>query len=70
MTREPVIISKDADIMEAARLIDTYKVNRLPVVENGKVVGIVTRNDVIKAVARLEDKLCSPSRKPKPKPKK
>ena len=58
MTREPVVIRKDADIMEAARLIDTYKVNRLPVLDDGKVVGIVTRNDVIKAVARLECQLC------------
>jgi CBS domain-containing protein len=57
MTREPVIIKKEAEIMEAARLIDTYKVNRLPVVEKGKVVGIVTRNDVIKAVASLEEKM-------------
>jgi len=57
MTRDPVVISKEADIMEAARLIDTYKVNRLPVVEKGKVKGIVTRNDVIKAVAKLEDEI-------------
>ncbi len=54
MTRDPVIIGPDADIMEAARIIDTYKVNRIPIVEKGKLQGIVTRNDIIKAVARLE----------------
>lgn len=54
MTKQPVIIGKDADIMEAARLIDTYKVNRIPVIEDEKVVGIVTRNDIIGAVARLD----------------
>jgi predicted transcriptional regulator len=41
--------------MEAARIIDTYKVNRIPVVEKGKVKGIVTRNDIIKSVARLDE---------------
>ena len=54
MTREPVIIGPDADIMEAARIIDTYKVNRIPIIEKEKLKGIVTRNDIIKAVARLE----------------
>ena len=57
MTQQPVVIDKEADVMEAARLIDTYKVNRLPVVEHGKVVGILTRNDIIKAVARLDGEL-------------
>lgn len=54
MTKQPVIIGKDADIMEAARLIDTYKVNRIPVLYENKLVGILTRNDIIKAVARLD----------------
>ncbi len=57
MNREPVVIAKSADIMEASRLIDTYKVNRLPVVEDGRVVGILTRNDIIKAVAKLDGEL-------------
>ncbi|MBN1897031.1 MAG: CBS domain-containing protein [Candidatus Aenigmarchaeota archaeon] len=54
MTREPVTVDPEADIMEAARIVDTYKVNRIPVVEKGKLKGIVTRNDIIKAVAKLE----------------
>ena len=54
MTRQPVIIGKDADMMEAARLIDTYKVNRIPVIDEDKLVGILTRNDIINAVARLD----------------
>jgi CBS domain-containing protein len=57
MTRDPISISKDADILEAARLIDVHKVNRLPVTEKGKLLGIVTRSDIIRAVARMEDEL-------------
>jgi CBS domain-containing protein len=59
MTREPISISKDADIMEAARLIDVHKVNRLPVTEKGKLLGIVTRSDIIRAVSMFDAKLAS-----------
>ncbi len=43
----PIIsISPDADIMEAARLMAKSKIRRLPVVENGKIVGVVTARDI------------------------
>ncbi len=54
MTAEPVTIEEGADIMEAARIIDTYKVNRIPVMHGDKLCGIITRNDIIKSVAKLE----------------
>lgn len=57
MTKDPVMVDKDDGIMEAARLIDTYKVNRIPVSHKGKVIGIVTRNDIIKAVAKMDSML-------------
>ena len=58
MTTNPVTISKNEDLMELAKMLDTYKINRLPVVEKGKLIGIVTRSDVIKAVAALDGQLC------------
>jgi CBS domain-containing protein len=58
MTKEPVVAGEDDDIMEAARLIDVYKVNRVPVVKDGKVLGVVTRNDILRAVAKLDESLC------------
>jgi CBS domain-containing protein len=57
MNTDPVVIGKEADIMEASRILNTYKVNRLPVIEKGKVIGIVTRNDIIRAVAKLDGNL-------------
>ena len=65
MTRQPVIIEKESDIMEAARLIDTYKVNRIPVMDGEKLVGILTRNDIINAVARLDLDLLKTKKKSK-----
>ena len=51
MTEDPVTVSPDATIAEAARLIASKKHNRLPVVEHGRLVGVVTRLDVLDALA-------------------
>lgn len=50
MTADPVTVAPDAAVEEAARLIAERKHNRLPVVEHGRLVGIVTRLDVLDAV--------------------
>ena len=38
----------DASLQEAARLMTTHKVGCLPVVDNGKLVGILTEEDFVK----------------------
>jgi len=50
MTREVITIDEEGSIEEAARLMAKHGINRLPVVKDGKLVGIVTRADVIKAM--------------------
>ncbi len=51
MTKEDLIIAKEtADVSEVASLLIENKVNRIPIVDDeNKVVGIVTRYDIIKA---------------------
>jgi len=51
MTQDPVTIDPDATVREAARVIARKKHNRLPVVEHGRLVGMVTRLDVLDALA-------------------
>ena len=51
MTRDPVTVSPDATVAEAARLSHDAGHNRLPVVEHGRLVGVVTRLDVLGALA-------------------
>src|SRR5215213_5391620 len=51
MTADPVTIEPDASAEEAARVIARSKHNRLPVVEHGRLVGVVTRLDVLEALA-------------------
>jgi CBS domain-containing protein len=52
MTPDPVTIDAEADVREAARLIARKHHNRIPVVEHGRLVGVVTRVDVLDALTR------------------
>jgi CBS domain-containing protein len=55
MTEDPITISPDASVHEAARIIAREKHNRLPVVEHGRLVGVVTRVDVLDALTADDD---------------
>lgn len=46
MTRGPVTVTPDTPVMEALKLIKERRVRRLPVVRDGKLVGITTRKDL------------------------
>jgi CBS domain-containing protein len=52
MTEDPVTIEAGASVAEAARTISRSKHNRLPVVEHGRLVGVVTRVNVLEALTR------------------
>lgn len=54
MTPDPLTIAPDATVKEAARAISERHHDRLPVVEHGKLVGVVTRVDVLAALAQEE----------------
>ena len=51
MTRDPDTVAPDTTVREAARLIHESGHNRLPVVDDGRLVGVVTRVDVLGALA-------------------
>jgi CBS domain-containing protein len=52
MTADPDTVTPDTEVKEAARLIHESGHNRLPVVdEDGRLVGVVTRLDVLGALA-------------------
>jgi CBS domain-containing protein len=51
MTRDPDTVGPDTSVREAARMIHESGHNRLPVVEDGRLVGVVTRLDVLGALA-------------------
>jgi Zn-dependent protease/CBS domain-containing protein len=49
MSRDLATITPDADAMEAITLMQQHGVGRLPVVENGEFVGLVSRSDLVTA---------------------
>jgi CBS domain-containing protein len=51
MTADPVTVEADDPVRKAARLIADSGHNRLPVTDGGKLVGVVTRVDVLGALA-------------------
>jgi acetoin utilization protein AcuB len=53
MTAEPKTVTPDTSVEDAARMILDMKVGGLPVVDGGKLVGIVTETDLINALLDL-----------------
>jgi len=49
MTANPFTISPDQTIPDAHELMEQHGVKRLPVVKNGKLVGLVTKEDILRA---------------------
>ena len=54
MTRDPVVVSPDSSVAEAARLILQHGIRRLPVVDGKKLVGIITVADIVRVAMDLE----------------
>jgi len=56
MTREVVTVGPDRSAAEALKLMSQRKIGRLIVVEGGRIVGIVTRKDLLQAVEVLSQR--------------
>jgi CBS domain-containing protein len=51
MTRDVVTVTENADLGEIARLLETNRIKRVPVLRDGKVVGIVSRSNLVRALS-------------------
>jgi acetoin utilization protein AcuB len=47
MTWNVISVSSDTPIMEARKIMESHKILRLPVVDRGKLMGIVTLNRIV-----------------------
>ena len=58
MTRTVLTTTPDTTIMEVLRAMIEMKVNRVPVVEKGVVIGIISRGDIIFALYKRKVSAC------------
>jgi acetoin utilization protein AcuB len=53
MTETPLTISPTTPVEEVVRLMRTHQISGLPVVEHGKIVGIITTSDILQAFVEV-----------------
>jgi CBS domain-containing protein len=61
MTLEPQTVTEDATLEEIVQLMERNNVKRLPVIRADKLVGIVTRSNLLQAVAELAREVPDPT---------
>ncbi len=60
MSRNPISLSPDTPISEAARLLVAHKIGGLPIVDDGRLVGIITTSDLLETLMAPEGEGTSP----------
>ena len=53
MSRSVIVVEPDRPVAEAARIMIDHKIGALPVMEGGRLAGIVTESDFVRALAGL-----------------
>jgi CBS domain-containing protein len=51
MSTKVISVAEDTSVEEIARLMTTHKIKRLPVMRGAEVVGVVSRADIVSAIA-------------------
>jgi acetoin utilization protein AcuB len=62
MLQAPLSVTPDTDVEEAARLIHEHKIGGMPVMEDNRLVGVITMHDLISAFIAMLGLLKSSSR--------
>lgn len=61
MTRDPVTVGEDATVQDLVAAMESNHVKRLPVTRDGRLVGIVTRANLLRAVADVAREITGPT---------
>lgn len=54
MTRTPQTVGEETSLAEIARVLESFHIKRVPVVRDGRVVGIVSRANLVQALASAQ----------------
>lgn len=52
MSKKVISVSEETSVEEIARLMTAHAIKRLPVIKDGAIVGIVSRADIVSAMAQ------------------
>jgi tRNA nucleotidyltransferase (CCA-adding enzyme) len=61
MSDKPICLEANQSVEEAIELMTRHHIMRIPVVSGGKLVGIVSRTDVLRAFVKEEFKVFEPT---------
>ncbi len=53
MTREVITVEAEDDALEVFKLMDSRNIHRIPVMEDGKIAGIISVSDAIRAFTKI-----------------
>ena len=61
MTQPAIYFEEESPLMDACYCLRDNSIRRVPVTSNGKVVGVISRSDIIKCILQLCDKDAIPA---------
>lgn len=54
MSRYVISVRDDADLRDVADILDSHRIKRVPVLHDGRLVGIISRGDLVRALSQVE----------------
>ena len=54
MSRYVISVRDDAELRDVADILDTHRIKRVPVLQEGRLVGIITRGDLVRALSQVQ----------------
>ena len=55
MTRRVLTVKRDTSLAEVSALLEKHRIKRVPVVEGGRIVGIISRANLLRALVRFDE---------------
>jgi len=59
MTRDVITVNADTPLSELASLLDKHRIKRVPVMDSGKIIGIVSRANLVQALINPRPEIAS-----------
>ena len=54
MSRYVISVRDDADLRDVAEILDSHHIKRVPVLQEGRLIGIISRRDLVRALTQVQ----------------